>query len=139
MSVKKISQQDACEIIARAQSDAIQVKKNYYEIFSSTNCLLNCRESLDLEQNPTFVKTNEGVTSREGRRNVRSTRRDCVKHVLQSHKAWFSAVEIEMSVAKGCGACKILREILRELFPGNQDGLSGAYDYSITHRFALKR
>lgn len=139
MLVKRISQDYASEIIARAQSDTSRVKRNYYEVFDPTNCLLNCREGLDLEQNPDFVKTNEGVTSREGRKNVRSIRRECVQDVLRSHKEWFSAVEIGTSIEKGCGACNVFREILKELFPGNQHGLSAAYSYSITHRFALKR
>lgn len=139
MPVRRISHDAALEIIELTQPDATATKENFYEIFGAENCLLNCRDQLDLEQNPSFTKTNEGINSRKGRRDARSSRRESRNQVLKSRKEWFSVVDIDASIRSGCGSCQVLRDLLTELFDQNQIGLSQSYEYSVTDSFTLQR
>lgn len=129
MSVTIANRKDATEIIDNAENSASQARKNFFDVFGTTGCLLNCRDA-------DAVKQNFGATkgySRAVKREMRASRLE------KSNQKWFVASDISTSATQGCGSCKVLSQILAMVFDGTEQSLSEEYEYSVSHDFELKR
>ena len=102
----------------------------------TTGCLLNCEVKRTLEHNVHPHKTKD---DKFDGREVRLARKKILVHYYESRQQWFTATEITTSAAQGCGSCSTVGEMFRNLFPGNEQGLSGEYEYSISLEFVLGR
>ena len=114
---------------------ATQVK-NFFDVFGTTGCQLNCQE---LGQIHAENKTNDNAHSRAERKRARSNRRTNLKQSLGSRQEWFTAQQIGASIASGCGSCSALSHLFKNSFSGNQQVLSDKYQYSLTLDFELRR
>ena len=149
MSVKIVNDKDAIAIVKKVQVAAASnkaqgtppqaKKKNFFDVFGTAGCQLNCQDERMLGQIFPDNKTNSGANTTSKKKTARSARRNHFSRYLESWQEWFTAGEITASGAQGCGSCRILNQILQNLFSGNQHGLSDQYQYSLTWTFELRR
>ena len=110
--------------------------KNFFDVFGTTGCQLNCQERGQIYAEN---KTNNNVHSRAERKRARSNRRTDLTRSLGSYQEWFTADQIGASIASGCGSCRVLSHIFQNSFSGNQQVLSDKYQYSLARNFELRR
>ncbi len=142
MSVTIVNQTDTLARINSAQSVASEVKENnFFDVFGTTGCLLNCADGATLEQIFPDNRTNKGASSRTERKRRRAARREHLDQFHKSHQhiEWFTAGQITASATQGCESCRVLSEILQKTFEGNQKGLSDQHEYSREIDFTLRR
>jgi hypothetical protein len=111
MSVRVISPDAAVEAVKNFKRTSAQVRKNFFEVFDTSGCLLNCE------------------CERLHARSRKNTKR----------KEWFTASEIAASVLKGCRSCYVLNLIIQESFLRSEHSVSSTDQYSISRNFELKR
>jgi hypothetical protein len=135
MSVSIIDREDIIKAAENAQPAPIQTLKNFYDVFGTTGCLLNCEEERTMEQNFRYNETGYHGSKKRGERIARC------KHLKQSRgsrQEWFNASEITQSAKQGCGSCSVLSQIIQNVFSGCKE-LSSAYEYSVHYDFKLRR
>ena len=139
MSVEIVDFKNSVEPVHIAQHAGPRVKKNFFDVFGTTGCLLNCQTERTLEQD--FQQKRAIHVPHSDRKNTKanSARKKHSRRVRRSRQEWFTANDIAASVAQGCGSCSALNHIIRDSFTGNEQGLSGQYEYSVSLDFELKR
>jgi hypothetical protein len=126
MSVIIANYKDAVLFAENARFAAPKVKKNFFDVFGTSGCILNCED--------------DRTRSRTEKKGVRLARKKSLADFCRNtRQEWFPASEIIASAAKGCGSCIALRQIIQDSFPGNESGLSDRYEYSIPPQFDLRR
>jgi hypothetical protein len=138
MSVRIVDSEDVAALICNPQHIAPQVK-NFFNVFGTAGCLLNCEMERIFEQGFQYNRENHVVHSKAERRVVRSGRREHRQQYLMSRQEWFTTTTVTKSAAQGCGSCSVLRQMLYALFPEDFQDLSVEYEYSISQWFELKR
>ena len=128
MSVTIINTKDAIAIAENAQRLTPQVTKtlwkNFFDVFGTTGCLLNCEVKRTLEHKVQDIK---GKNDNNDASGVGLARKITLLHFRRSCKEWFTASEITKSAAQGCGSCTAIKQIIRNLFSPNKQDLSGEY------------
>jgi hypothetical protein len=139
MSVKFIYRQDIIKLVDNDEQPLAFTtpakKKNFYNVFGTTGCLLNCENERIVEQTLRYDKTEHVEYKRERERVARKQHR---AESRISRREWFSARELAQSVEQGCGSCSVLSKIILNIFPVCGE-LSSAYEYSVSHEFELRR
>ncbi len=108
--------------------------QSFFTIFGTTGCQLNCAR---VGQIHAENKTNDNVHTIVERKRLRLSRKSQQALILAGRE-WFTADEIQASVASGCGSCHALRQIFQNSFPGEQQVLSDEYQYSLSWDFELR-
>jgi hypothetical protein len=139
MSVIIANYKEAIAFAENARCAAPQVKKNFFDVFGTPGCLLNCEDERTVNQNFQYDKTKHVIHSRTERKKVRLARKKYLAEFHETRQEWFTASEIIASAAQGCGSCSALRQIIQNSFFGNEQGLSNRYEYSVPQNFDLKR
>ncbi|KAI1456987.1 heterokaryon incompatibility protein-domain-containing protein [Annulohypoxylon moriforme] len=118
MSVTVLSREDVTKIVGNDRPAKSYTWKNFFDVFSTTGCLLNCGGRKDTK-----------ITSRKKPK----TKAD------QVAARWFSIGEITTSAARGCEACKVLQQIIKTLFSTEDINMPEPYEYSISKVFEIRK
>jgi hypothetical protein len=106
MSVSTIDLVDASALCTHNTS----VRENFYSVFGTKGCSLYCNER--------EAATKSRV---EQRRPPRPIRRNNKKDAWNAFKAtseqFFDLAQLDASINKGCGSCKVLKAIIKLVFP----------------------
>ena len=138
MSVKIVNPQDAIQIIEKNQS-ATPATRNFFDVFDTSGCLLKCEKERLLDPKFQYDKTKEPEHSRRKRKEVSAALAAYHRESRGSLQDWFKAGEITASAARGCGSCNAFSRMFQSSFPGNEQGLSDRYEYSVSRKFELRR
>jgi uncharacterized protein YnzC (UPF0291/DUF896 family) len=139
MSVIIANYKDAIAFAKDAQCAAPQVKKNFFDVFGTSGCLLNCEDERTVNRNFQYNKMKHVIHSKAERKKVRLARKKYLAEFRKTCQEWFTASEIIASAAQGFGSCSVLRQIIQSSFSGNEQGLSNIYEYSVLQDFDLIR
>lgn len=138
MSIKIITNNDAIEIATDIISVGSQFV-NFYEVFGTTGCLLNCEAERAVEQSYQPNVPDQVVGSVALRKAKRKERRSHRYQCSSSTQEWFSGGKLQKSAKQGCGSCGVLKQIFHILFPGTAQEPSNLHEYSVSPDFVLKR
>ncbi|KAH7310151.1 hypothetical protein BKA65DRAFT_485091 [Rhexocercosporidium sp. MPI-PUGE-AT-0058] len=133
MLVAIATYKDATEYVHDSENLAPQSRENFFDIFGTTGCVLNCKDSIRQDVELDQAKEEQ---SRAVRRKMKASQAEYCKKLSLT---WFIASDIATSAIKGCGSCSVLSQILVMVFDNTQQSQPRAYEYSVSHDFKLKR
>jgi hypothetical protein len=116
----------------------LPVFKNFFDVFGTNGCQLNCNDERTLDANLHGEKTRAAVKTRKEKKKITFERKTQISHFRESRKTWFDTTAIKASVEQGCNSCNILLKILVALFFRDTNDLSECYEYSIAQDFEVK-
>jgi hypothetical protein len=137
MSVKVVNYRDVVAIADNAERAAPQATKNFFDVFGTTGCMLNCQQDRNLGQK--FQYSNTRLLSHKAKQAVYAARIKDEKEYCGSRQEWFTASEITVSAGQGCGSCSVIREIIRSSFSQSEHNVFDEYQYSVSLHFELRR
>jgi hypothetical protein len=139
MSVTVVKHQDAIQIIERGETPAQPATRNFFDAFGTTGCLRKCENERTLKTEIQYDKAKHNQLSRKQRKEVSAALTAYLKEAHGGLQDWFKADEINASAAQGCGSCRAISYMVQNSFPGNEQGLSDKYEYSVSRTFELRR
>jgi hypothetical protein len=114
------------------------VFRNFFDVFGTTGCQLNCNDERILDADLYEEKTRAAAKTRKEKKKITFERKTQINHFRESRKTWFDTTEIKASAEQGCNSCNILLKILVALFFRNINDLPEGYEYSIAQDFEVK-
>jgi len=133
MTVAITNHKDTVEYVHDSENLAPQARENFFDVFGTTGCLLNCKGSIRQD-----VELDQAKEEQSGavRREMKASRAEYRKKLSST---WFVASDIATSAVKGCGSCSVLSQILAMVYDNTRQGQPQVYEYSVSHDFKLKR
>jgi hypothetical protein len=138
MSVKILDAKDALTIVDDAKHTGPTITKNFFEVFGSDGCLLNCKFERTLDSNLYNEKTKHAAKNRQEKKQFTSARKIQINQFRESRQTWFTASTIRTSAMQGCMSCNMLRMIIIALFFQGVHDLPDKYEYSIAQDFEVR-
>jgi hypothetical protein len=138
MSVKTLDFKEALAIIDDARNTGPTVTKNFFNVFGTTGCLLNCKFERTLDADLYNEKARYAAKNRREKKKVTSARKIQISQFRESRQTWSTASAIRTSATQGCASCNIIRLItIAIFFPGVHE-LPDEYEYSIAQDFEVR-
>jgi hypothetical protein len=138
MSVKRLDLKDALAIVDNVSYTRPSVTKNFFDVFGTTGCLLNCKFERTLDADLYNEKTRCPTKNRQEKKKVAYARKIQINQFRESRQTWSTARMIISSAAQGCASCNILRMIIIALFFQGAHDLPDKYEYSIAQDFEMR-
>jgi hypothetical protein len=138
MSVNILKSNDALKIVENFKSVESSVTKNFFDIFGTTGCLLNCKDERTLDLRLYSDKTRQDAKSRKEKKKIAFEHKLQLSEFRESRQAWFTATIIKTSASRGCGSCQILLKIIIAIFFQDLEDLPEQYEYSVAQDFEVR-
>jgi hypothetical protein len=116
MMVAIANHKDTVKYVHDSENLALQAKENFFDVFDTIGCLLNCKVSIRQDVELDQAKEEQ---SRAVRREIKASRAEYSKKLSST---WFVASYIATSAVKGCGSYSVLSRILAMVFGNTQQG-----------------
>jgi hypothetical protein len=137
MSVKTLSREEVHALVDNAQLAGPPVTRNFFDVFGTTGCLLDCENGTTLREKIVQHKIRNATQS--SRREGSAARKQRWADSRGPGRKWFNANEILASATQGCGSCSTLRKIILQVFFPNQQDLPDDCEYFVSRHFEISQ
>jgi hypothetical protein len=138
MSVEVLNHKDVLLFLETSSTAESPVTKNFFDVFGTTACLLNCKNERTLDADLYTEKAKHAAKTRQEKKKITFERKIQIGQFRESRKVWFSVDTIAASAEHGCNSCKLLLKMLIAIFFQNLGSLPKEYEYSIAQDFELR-
>jgi hypothetical protein len=138
MSVTILPSDKALTVIDDSKCTGPSVTANFFNVFGTTNCLLNCKDERILDLQLYGEKTKQGAKTRREKKKITYEHKLQLNEFRESRQDWFTATTIKRSASQGCGSCSILQKIIIAIFFHESNCLPDQYEYSIAQDFEIR-